>query len=190
MNMTMHYRLVYAASAEVVGMALHFLDTTATGDQAWINTYMDNITKMLQGIQGSKPDQFLVCVHGMQKHFPRLVDRLVQKHFPRLVDRSVQKYFPHIGDRLVQKHFPHIGDRLVQKHFPHIVDRSVQKHFPHIVDRLVQKHFPRIVDRLMQKYILRIVDRSGQKPYHCIKCRPVQKHEVSILLIKCLKFPN
>ena len=70
MNMLNHYKNIYCASGEVVGMALQQMDNSD-----WKEEYMDNIVKMLSSIKGNKPDQFVSCIHKMQGHHPPMADR-------------------------------------------------------------------------------------------------------------------
>ncbi|ELU11183.1 hypothetical protein CAPTEDRAFT_224273 [Capitella teleta] len=78
MNMNQPDKQVYSASAEIVGMALSSLQNTES-DKEWCRAYGDNIQKMLLGIHGNKPDQFLTCVHCIQKHFSAFVERFIHK---------------------------------------------------------------------------------------------------------------
>ena len=77
MNMTKKYKATYAPSAEVVGMVLKYLaDTDKSADgKKWLEVYIDNIVKMLLGLQGAKPDQFIICVHKMQQHYGPVADK-------------------------------------------------------------------------------------------------------------------
>ena len=77
MNMLNHYKAIFSASAEVVGMSLAHMDKAASSgaDKEWLETYMDNVNKMLLSIQATQPDQFIVCVHRMQMHYKPIADR-------------------------------------------------------------------------------------------------------------------
>lgn len=77
MNMLKDYKETYAPAAEVVGMALkHMADTDKSTDaKKWLEVYTDNITKMLFGLHGAKPDQFVTCVHKMQQHYGPISDK-------------------------------------------------------------------------------------------------------------------
>ena len=76
MNMTADSKQVYAPAAEVVGMAMASMSDEDAGEvgREWLETYADNITKMLQTV---KPDRFINCVWSMQCHHPAVVDRRV-----------------------------------------------------------------------------------------------------------------
>ena len=77
MNMQNSAKEVHQSSAEVVGMAVKYLaDTEKTVEgREWRDGYIDNISKMLLGLQGAKPDQFINCVYKMQIHYKPLGDR-------------------------------------------------------------------------------------------------------------------
>jgi DNA-dependent protein kinase catalytic subunit len=70
--MTNHYKIVYSASAEVVGLILKYL-----ADKEWETEgfFHDDVTKTLLSIQKSKPDNFIICVHKMHKHYVPIADR-------------------------------------------------------------------------------------------------------------------
>ena len=77
MNMSNHYKTIYAASAEVVGMAIKVLSEKEKNEEAkeWRESFMTNIAKMLTPAQTGQPDLFITCVHRMQIHYPPIADR-------------------------------------------------------------------------------------------------------------------
>lgn len=77
MNMQKESKPVYAASAEVVGMALGYLQEAEKGveQRTWRDEYVDNLGKMLLAFQQSKPDRFVSCVYRLQLHYPPIADR-------------------------------------------------------------------------------------------------------------------
>ena len=77
MNMQHYYKEVYQSSAEVVGMAVKFMTDNDKTVEArdWKDTYLNNISKMLFGLQSAKPDQFINCVYKMQSHYKLLASR-------------------------------------------------------------------------------------------------------------------
>ena len=77
MNMMNTHKGVYAAAAEVVGLALRYLaerERTET-DKEWQDGYVGNMVKMLLSIQTAKPDVFITCVYKMQLHHPPVIDK-------------------------------------------------------------------------------------------------------------------
>ena len=76
MNMTNESKQVYAPTAEVVGMAMTLI-AASVNERGWLEEFMDNVAKMLQA---AKPDKFINCVWGMQRHHAVIVDRLVSPH--------------------------------------------------------------------------------------------------------------
>lgn len=77
MNMTNTHKPVHSAASEVVGMALKYLSEKEKDEDSvtWREMYMTNISAMLSNMQQAKPDIFINCVHGMQRHHPPAVDK-------------------------------------------------------------------------------------------------------------------
>ena len=73
-QMSNHYKAVYSATAEVIGMSLKHL---AEKDRETEGSIHDYVTKSLLNIQVAKPDNFIICVHKMHKHYPPIADRYV-----------------------------------------------------------------------------------------------------------------
>jgi len=73
MNMTNESKQVYAPTAEVVGMAMAQM-AALENERGWLEEFTDNVAKMLQTV---KPDKFINCVWGMQRHHAVVVDRSV-----------------------------------------------------------------------------------------------------------------
>jgi len=69
--MTNHYKIVYSATAEVVGLILKYL---ADKERETEGFFHDHVTETLS-IQVSKPDNFIICVHKMHKHYVPIADR-------------------------------------------------------------------------------------------------------------------
>ncbi|KAK2178224.1 hypothetical protein NP493_553g02014 [Ridgeia piscesae] len=75
MNMTNESKQVYAPTAEVVGMAMAQM-AALENERGWLEEFTDNVAKMLQTV---KPDKFINCVWGMQRHHAVVVDRFVSR---------------------------------------------------------------------------------------------------------------
>ena len=73
--MTHNYKAVYAAAGEVVGMALSYMSKQGTADKEWLEMYMNNIVKMLLGLQQGRPDVFVACIHHMSLHHAPAADK-------------------------------------------------------------------------------------------------------------------
>lgn len=71
-SMTNNARKIYAAAAEVVGMVLTYL---AEKEKETEGPFHDYIESCLNRV---KPDNFIVCVYNMQRHYPPVTDRWVQ----------------------------------------------------------------------------------------------------------------
>ena len=72
-----HYKHIYSSAAEVIGMSLkHMVEHEKSGDAAeWRESYMEDVAKMMSGIQASKPAQFITCVYMMQSHYKDVADK-------------------------------------------------------------------------------------------------------------------
>ncbi|KAK7506702.1 hypothetical protein BaRGS_00002177 [Batillaria attramentaria] len=72
-SMTNNYKMIYAAAAEVVGMVLSYLADKEKETEGPFHNY---ITSCLDRV---KPDNFIVCVHHMQRHYGPIADRFLNK---------------------------------------------------------------------------------------------------------------
>jgi len=64
---------IRSASAEVVGMALNFMlnvEKASDSSHEWCDAYIGNIEKMLLQTKPNDQGIYLLCIHGMQKHYP------------------------------------------------------------------------------------------------------------------------
>ena len=67
--MTNNFKKVYAAAAEVVGMVLAYLAETEKETEGQFHNYIESCLNKV------KPDNFIVCVHCMQRHYTPIADR-------------------------------------------------------------------------------------------------------------------
>ncbi|KAL3877683.1 hypothetical protein ACJMK2_035352, partial [Sinanodonta woodiana] len=70
------YKAVYAAAAEVVGMIFQYL---AEKDKETDGSFHSHVNTMMTSLHQSKPDNFIVCVHRMMRHYPAIADRFLNK---------------------------------------------------------------------------------------------------------------
>ncbi|XP_076075287.1 DNA-dependent protein kinase catalytic subunit-like [Mytilus galloprovincialis] len=75
-QMTNHYKIVYSAAAEVVGLILKYLAEKERETEGFLH---DHATKTLLSIQVAKPDNFIICVHKMHKHYVSIADRFTNR---------------------------------------------------------------------------------------------------------------
>lgn len=67
-----HYKSVYAASAEVVGMIFKYLSEK---EKQTDGSFHDHVYSAMSSIHASKPDTFITDVHRMHRHYPPIADR-------------------------------------------------------------------------------------------------------------------
>ncbi|XP_048248370.1 DNA-dependent protein kinase catalytic subunit-like [Haliotis rufescens] len=71
-----HYKATYAPAAEVVGMIFKYL---AEKERQTEGSFHDHVVTYMSSIQQSKPDNFIVCVHHMQRHYPAIATRFLNR---------------------------------------------------------------------------------------------------------------
>ncbi|XP_064600499.1 DNA-dependent protein kinase catalytic subunit-like [Liolophura sinensis] len=74
--MNHHYKTVYAAASEVMGMVFRHLAEVDKETEGALHTYVGNL---LTSLQSSRQDSFIVCAHGMHKHYPQVADRFINR---------------------------------------------------------------------------------------------------------------
>ena len=73
--MTNKYKAIYAAAAEVVGMVLAYLAEKEKETEGPFHTYIESCLIKVKPDSKVKPDNFIVCVHHMHRHYPPIADR-------------------------------------------------------------------------------------------------------------------
>lgn len=69
-----HLKSVYAATAEVIGLMFHRM---AESKNEIEGPFHDHVFTLLSGFSQAKPDQFIICVHGIHKQYPTFTKRYV-----------------------------------------------------------------------------------------------------------------
>ncbi|KAL4240201.1 hypothetical protein ACF0H5_000995 [Mactra antiquata] len=76
-NMGNSYKTIYAPAAEVCGMVFYHLGEDKKEEKD--ESFHSYVTNMMSDLHQSKPDNFITCVHRMQKYYPPIADRFLNK---------------------------------------------------------------------------------------------------------------
>ena len=68
-SMTNNLKEIYASAAEVVGLVLSYLADKEKETEGQFHTYIESCLGKI------KPDNFIVCVHHMHRHYAPIADR-------------------------------------------------------------------------------------------------------------------
>ena len=65
-------KTTYAPAAQVCGMIFQYLSEKEDEKEGTFHTYVSNL---MTNLHQSRPDNFITCVHRMQKHYSPIAER-------------------------------------------------------------------------------------------------------------------
>ena len=81
-NLSHRLKAVYAPAAEVVGMALQYMEENEKESEQFLAEFKDHVYNLLNTVQLTKMDNFITILHKMAKHYPSMADRYVHIIIP------------------------------------------------------------------------------------------------------------